>query len=424
MPGFPLVLAMILLPVFGCTRAPAQSPISGRWEGEVAAPGGAVLIQLDFSSTPRGVEGRISVPSERLLGKRLRDVSLDGSALRFVIPAHVGPLRFSGFVTDDSILGIAAGNSLSIPVRLHRRGETPRPSYRELEIAFSSRGGTLSGSLLLPSGSRPPVVILAHGSSTPDRDDFRYYADLYARAGIAAFIYDKRATGPETDGGTVSLERLARDLQAATAAVRDRPEIDSSRVGLFGFSQGGWLLPIVAADGKFAFVAVLSGPGVTYAEVNRYADRARLLREGFSVPDADAADRALARLDEFARTGRDAAGVQAVLDEAHVNPWARRTNLPRTVPSRSDLAGHLRWLDLDFDPAPLWTKVEEPVILFYGELDENVPPHRSGDTIRAALDRGGNRDVTVIVYPEANHELLPAPSLEQDLISWTLKRLD
>ncbi len=422
MPWFLPVLALLAAPVLGCSRAPAEAPVRGRWEGVVAAPSGPALVQLDFRNAGEGLEGRISVPGERLLGKKLHEVTLQGSTLRFVIPAHAGPLRFSGSVTRDSITGIASNGATSVPLRLTHRGDTPRPPYRELEVGFRNGGDSLAGSLLLPPGPKPPVVVLAHGSSTPDRDDFRYYADLFARAGIAAFIYDKRDTGPETDGGSVSLQVLAGDLAAAAAALRSRPEVDGTRIGLFGFSQGGWLLPVVAAREEFAFLVALSGPGVTYAEVNRFADRARLLREGFSDPDQKAADRALARLDEYARRGTDPADLQTVLDEAHRHPWAGRINLPRKVPTRSDLAGHLRWLDLDFDPAPLWRQVTAPVLLLYGELDENVPPGRSAARIRDALDRGGNRDVTVLVYPGAGHELLPAPSLEEDLVRWMLGR--
>ena len=63
---------------------------------------------------------------------------------------------------------------------------------------------------------------------------------------------------------------------------------------------------------------------------------------------------------------------------------------------------------LDFDPVPYWAKVTCPVLLLFGELDANVPPKESIPPIQRALERAGNRDVTIKTFPGANHVLLAA----------------
>jgi fermentation-respiration switch protein FrsA (DUF1100 family) len=63
---------------------------------------------------------------------------------------------------------------------------------------------------------------------------------------------------------------------------------------------------------------------------------------------------------------------------------------------------------MDFDPTPSWTLVRCPVLLFFGELDANVPPEESWPPIERALQQGGNAAVTRVLLPKANHLFLEA----------------
>ena len=69
---------------------------------------------------------------------------------------------------------------------------------------------------------------------------------------------------------------------------------------------------------------------------------------------------------------------------------------------------------MDFDPAPSWQRVTCPVLLFFGELDANVPPRESWPPIDRALRQGGNTSVTRFVLPKANHLFLEARTGARD----------
>jgi hypothetical protein len=63
--------------------------------------------------------------------------------------------------------------------------------------------------------------------------------------------------------------------------MRTLPEIDARRVGLFGVSQAGWILPLAAKElGDAAFMVFWSGPVCTVGEENYYSD----LAEGTNTP--------------------------------------------------------------------------------------------------------------------------------------------
>jgi dienelactone hydrolase len=412
------------LPLLGACAAGRRADAAGSWVGTVDDGSGPTRIEIELRPDRGGFAGTMSLRAHRLLGKALVDVAVDGDRVAMTLPAHIGPLRFTGRIDGDSLAGTIAAPGGTLPLLLRRARVAP-PPYREERVSFASEGATLSGSLLLPPGAGPfPAVILIHGSSTPDRNDFRYWADLYARSGIAALIYDKRPTGPETFGGTATLETLALDVLAAARMLEGRRDIAPALIGLWGFSQGGWVAPLAAAARRFAFVATLSAPGVSYAEVVIHADTTRLRARGFPAPDVAEAEAAERRFDAFVRGGGgggggDPAALQAFLDAAHRRPWAALTSLPERLPTPAERQAYLRWRDLDLDPAPYWRHIAAPVFLAAGTEDRNVPAAASAARIARALREGGNEDVTVRLYRGADHSLEPAPTLERDLIDWT-----
>lgn len=71
-----------------------------------------------------------------------------------------------------------------------------------------------------------------------------------------------------------------------------------------------------------------------------------------------------------------------------------------------------------------------PVLLFWGERDEVVPVTPSVERIRAALERAGNKDATIVIIPDADHNLITEPNPEnmpseeylKKMIEWTLEK--
>jgi hypothetical protein len=58
----------------------------------------------------------------------------------------------------------------------------------------------------------------------------------------------------------------------------------------------------------------------------------------------------------------------------------------------------------------------------FGELDDVVPVQASADRIGAATTHGGNRDVTIKVFPRANHTIQPSPDFLDVMLEWTTRR--
>jgi dipeptidyl aminopeptidase/acylaminoacyl peptidase len=64
---------------------------------------------------------------------------------------------------------------------------------------------------------------------------------------------------------------------------------------------------------------------------------------------------------------------------------------------------------VDYDPSVTAQRVRQPVLILQGALDRQVTAGQA-DTLAAAMRAGGNRDVTVRVFPTLNHLFLVSPS--------------
>jgi dienelactone hydrolase len=316
-----------------------------------------------------------------------------------------------------------------LPLVFLHAGATPQPPYRELEVSFAGEGRTVHGSLLVPPGDGPHAALaLFHATSTPRRDDLRFLADLAARAGLAALIYDRRPVPVDL----VLLTRadflaVVADAEAAVRFLRSRAEIDGAQVGVGGLSQGAWIAAITATRvPEVGFVVALSAPGVPLHEIDLYQSTRRLEAAGVQGRELAEARELLAALFAASRgevgeaSDRDALARR--LELARGAPWAATLALSDEVPPGGSSATLLRWTAHDLDPALFFEQLRVPVFLAFGERDERLPAEACAMRLAESLERAGNSAVTLHRYPGANHALLPAPEFEQDLAAWLRER--
>ncbi len=136
----------------------------------------------------------------------------------------------------------------SAPARTARRVEIERSE----DVRFSNRDIQLAGTLIAPStGGKHPAIVLVHGSGAENREHVLPFARFLIRHGIAVLGYDKRGVGESTgDWNTATFEDLASDAVAAVGYLKTRRDIDASEIGLLGWSQAGWIMPLAAVRAK------------------------------------------------------------------------------------------------------------------------------------------------------------------------------
>lgn len=253
----------------------------------------------------------------------------------------------------------------------------------------------LAGTLHRPDGESRATVLMVPGSGPSDRDNDVYFpiirAGLLERS-IAAASFDKRGVGESTgDWRDTDPAQQASDVATQLSCLRETPGVDPARLGLFGHSQGGWVVLEVAADDPVAFVVTNSGPGVTMARQERFATEAHMSAAGAPT---DAVAGALATQDALmalVRGGADFETVRAAAGEdGHGPADAAELDLIR------------RWLD--HDPRPALERLACPLLAIFGEQDLVTPVEESTAVFRAArAGRPGDLDIETL--PGANHRL-------------------
>jgi len=265
-------------------------------------------------------------------------------------------------LTVGRLLGDTSGDGALVPDATGftwRGTHYARVALRQREL----RVGVDAATLTLPAGAGPfPAVGMVHGSGPSTRGEFDVFAIYLALHGVAVLGDDKRGTGqsggtyPGDQASDATLDLLARDAQAEAVFLAKLPFIDPKRVGLWGDSQGGWIVPLAASREPAVRWAILnSGPVVTVGESDDWANLA---------------------------------------GASETPPSGSRTSMLAQV-RRDGPSG--------FDPAPSLRKLSIPILWMYGSDDRNVPTELCVERLQALRE---DHDFGWFVLPTAHTPLV------------------
>lgn len=123
-------------------------------------------------------------------------------------------------------------------------------------VAFSTAGDaplTIAGRLMVPEGAAEratPAVVICHGSNGVDGRG-AFYAEALNGAGLVTLEIDMWAARGSARGATArprSPLLTLPDAFAALAFLARQPEVDPRRIGIMGFSWGGVVSLLSAAQ--------------------------------------------------------------------------------------------------------------------------------------------------------------------------------
>ncbi len=275
---------------------------------------------------------------------------------------------------------------------------------REREVAFQDNGITLAGTLLEPGTAGPhPAMLFMPGSGSETRDGLLDLARAFAGQGMVTLVYDKRGDGKSQGSWTrESLEDLASDAAAGIRLLRATPGVDPARVGAWGISQSGWVLPrLVHQLPDLPFVICVTGGGTTPREVEDYGYDNELTHAGFGQADKDAAHALVDRYMRYLADGRDRAGLVAAIQASRGARWSSLVDLGRVLPEEAD-RGKWAWV-ATYDPAADMAAMRMPVLVLLGGRDPFTPAADALAGWHRALSAAGNPFDLVLEFPAAMH---------------------
>lgn len=111
-----------------------------------------------------------------------------------------------------------------------------------LDVSFSSGGLQCHAWLYVPEGKRPaPVIVMGHGLGAVRAMRLADYAERFRAAGYACLVFDYRHFG-DSEGQPrqlLDVKKQLQDWQSAIDFIQKRPEVDGTKVVIWGTSFGG-----------------------------------------------------------------------------------------------------------------------------------------------------------------------------------------
>ncbi|WP_454198907.1 alpha/beta hydrolase family protein [Nocardia sp. Marseille-Q1738] len=149
-------------------------------------------------------------------------------------------------------------------------------ALREQRVTILGGLQPLHGVLAWPETREKPVgvVVFVHGDGPVDATHDTFYRPLweaFARAGFASLSWNKPGIGGAPGNWLdQTMHDRADETLAAIAWAKQQPGIDPQRIGLWGASQAGWVMPEVAVRlPELRFVIAVS-PAVNWLRQGRY----------------------------------------------------------------------------------------------------------------------------------------------------------
>ncbi|WP_452222907.1 alpha/beta hydrolase family protein [Lacinutrix chionoecetis] len=279
----------------------------------------------------------------------------------------------------------------------------------------------LSGTLTLPNNiKKPTVAILISGSGPQDRNEalaghkpFLVLADYLTNNGIAVLRYDDRGTA-KSKGDFMSATTLdfATDAEAAVAYLKTRKNIDASKIGLIGHSEGGLIAPIVASNNKdVAYIVLLAGTGVDGKVILETQTRRAAELAGAPKVALDENEKLTNIIYGAVQNNDDFESIKAEISSELKkykadNPTAQYAPLitDEFIEQQSN-AIKSAWLQtfIKTNPQVYLEQTECPVLAINGSKDFQVLADLNLNAIESALEKGGNKDYTIKKLEGLNH---------------------
>jgi pimeloyl-ACP methyl ester carboxylesterase len=438
------ILANILL--FGMiTTAGAQSiqtpeqvrqDITGDWNGILKIQGIQLRLVFHIQKTESGYSATMDSPDQGAKNIPVTSAKYENAVLK-ITDAKMD-FDYEGLLNDDgNITGTFKQAGLTLTLNLSRQvGEKEKPAryqepvkpypYYEEEVSFENKddGVTLAGTLTLPQKNGVfPAVVLISGSGPNNRDEemlehkpFLVIADYLTRNGIAVLRFDDRGTAASTGNFQAATSYdFSKDAEAGLKYLQTRKEINRKKIGLAGHSEGGGIIaPMIAArNNDVAFIVLLAGSGIRGDQILLMQQELLLQASGANEENIKQSKIINTAILNIVLQSTDTEQLKIDLTDYFKETLNNIPDNEKTTAIYNDdnfITSKVKsvanpWMQyfIKYDPAPALEKVKCPVLALNGEKDLQIPAKANLEAIKAALNRGGNRNVTIKEIPGLNH---------------------
>jgi len=292
-------------------------------------------------------------------------------------------------------------------------------------VSFLNQSIQLAGTLNKPDedGVYPAIVVVHQASGGEQTDPFYDHLKTgLPNHGIAVLVFDRRGSGASQGSfETADFDDLAGDVVAAVEYLQARADIDGSKIGLHGTSQGGWIAPHAAAKKPdIACLVAVSASGVSPAEQMDYGVSFHLEQDGYDLTIISKVIELRTLVNEYFRGHLTREYVAEKLSLYESEPWFRNGYLYPSQELPVDITESKWHYEMDYEPLSIWQKVDQPTLFLFAEVDEWVPIEQGMKNFERATSHLD--DVTFKRIKGTNHLMSVSP--DEDILDISREYLD
>ncbi|MDD3658925.1 MAG: alpha/beta fold hydrolase [Lascolabacillus sp.] len=407
--------------------------IIGSWTGSLKIQETSLRLVFNVSMKDSVLISTFDSPDQGAFGLPTTRTTYSESDKKLEIIASGLGIFYRGILENDSIVGTFNQGGIPFPLTLRKtikevvhKPQTPIEPLpyisEEVTIPDNSQNKvSLSGTLTLPDSTGIfPAIILIAGSGPNDRDEtifghkpFYLLSDYLTRNGFAVLRYDKRGVGKSTgDYSKATISDFVTDASNALEYLKSRKEIDSSKIGMLGHSEGGIIAPMVASKSSdVKFLVLLAAPGTKGIEIVLDQNENSLKHQGIEPETINRLQLTNREIFESLLVWSGSENDRTALRDRLSYLWEQ---LPILIKLKLEKEPYLRAQFnamitpgyrsfLATDPKDYLSLVSCPVLAINGENDVQVPALKNLEAIKHHIQKGGNYKVETKSYPLLNH---------------------
>jgi dienelactone hydrolase len=400
-----IFLIFVLLFLSSCTNS---KPLTGYWVGSMEMNGKTVDLSIDFTTS----NGTFTSNDLMLLEEPISNLKFENKNISFNIMLDV-EMMFEGTVDNEKISGtvrIQGGPpNMKISFNLEKKsGTVPSKSYIVEKFIVKSKDVNLSAEIFKPKTKElHPALVLLHGSSMNLKNQYSFYADFFANLGFEVLIFDKRGNGGSTGNyATSRYDDLVEDAVACLEVMKNRESVDKNKIGLWGYSQGAMLLPMVVTKTNIPAFLIAKSPEIFGAtEGGAYSDSLRIINLGNTPDNARIAAESYRIVEKMIRDGSSYKEVENFINQnAQKYSFMNQTGLYGNITiNKNEFEGYY-WKDRTVNFYTYWEKLKTSTLALFGEDDEILNAAKNESIIK----RFNKVNIETKMFSRASHNLKKA----------------
>lgn len=411
--------------------------IQGSWKGELKSTLGIIDIKIELSEMNGQLVGTLTSEKSGISRMVLDTVIFEENRLKFKL--NIAQAKYEASFRDSKFEGVWYQGAFDLPlilvsekefvssVSIPTRKQTPIAPFHYLteDVIFHNKIDNikLAGTLTIPEGKGPfSAVILLSVAGANDRDmshsaghkPFLVVADYLTNHGIAVLRYDDRGTG-NSEGNLFQsdFDNFSKDAIAAIEFLKGNERIDPKKIGFIGHSEGTIIAPKVAIleNSNVAFIVMLGAAGIPLDKLTE--NRLNRMKTKYDLSSFEKEEMLtyMKKVQDIIRTTTDKTKIYEQLNQLKAKNTFDKPDFPTQLYMLpKDKEQRIQFFmtpwyksQVSYDPEKYLTKLDIPILVITGSLDQLQTPETNLPPIVKYLSVAPTDDFKIILVPKVNH---------------------